>query len=106
MQGWRLILDVLYSLVKALLQTLELLWELLTGRKERGRSVDCFNKPDMRPQPDPYIYSQWWLFSRGLAFTWDNPDFSILDPKNGLPVDNHDLKPNTKYVVRTLIHNG
>jgi hypothetical protein len=43
---------------------------------------------------------------RGLAFTWDNPDFVIIDPDNGNAVDNHLLKPNKKYFVRATIHNS
>ena len=106
LDGWILILRTLWRLLKLWCRTFELVYEAATGKKEPGRPVDCFNIPNIRPRPDPYIYSQYWLHLRGIAYTWDNPDFKIIDPINGVAVDNHHLQPNKKYSVRATIHNG
>jgi hypothetical protein len=58
-------------------------------------------------QPDPMIYSQQYLQSLGLAVTWDNPDIHVeLADDPGVPIDPHDLKPDTDYVVVARIWNG
>jgi hypothetical protein len=78
------------------------------GRGGRGERDECCldPPPEIRARPDPYIYSQTWLMARGLAVTWDNPDFTIIDPVTGLAVDNHSLQPGTEYSVRIRIHDG
>ncbi len=55
-------------------------------------------------QPDPMIYSQGYLMSKGLAVTWDNPDIQLFE--SGLPVSSNDLQPNRKYRLRARIWNG
>lgn len=104
--GWKLILGALCQFLKRLLKIVEVLIELILGRKEPGRDADCFSRPDLRARPDPYIYSQQWLHLRGLAYTWDNPDFTLIDPGTGLAVDNHSLIAGKRYRVRARIHNS
>jgi len=104
--GWRLILAVLWSLIKRVLEIIEFFLEVGRGKRRSGRVVDCFNRPDLRARPDPYIYSQSWLYARGLAFTWDNPDFALIDPSDNLAKDPHQLKPHKLYKVRATIHNS
>src|SRR5262245_217485 len=55
-------------------------------------------------QPDPCIYSQFWLTKLGLPVTWDNPDIDLL--RNGVVVDEHHLLPSTEYEVRARIWNN
>ncbi len=58
-------------------------------------------------QPDPLIYSQFWLQSQGLAVTWNNPDIHLeLPSAPGVPVDVHALVPNTVYKVFARVWNG
>jgi hypothetical protein len=105
-EGWTIILRALWTLIWLLFESFEILWEIASGRKQKGSPVDCFNNPDIRARPDPYIYSQFWLFIRGIGFTWDNPDFAIIDPDTNASVDNHHLAPHKKYFVRVTIHNS
>lgn len=55
-------------------------------------------------RPDPCIYDQYYLMSLGLAVTWDNPDISLL--RNGVPVVETELLPNTEYTIRANIWNN
>jgi hypothetical protein len=55
-------------------------------------------------QPDPMIYSQQYLLSKGLAVTWQNPDIHL--ELGGLGIDSSDLKPNTTYDVVARIWNN
>lgn len=58
-------------------------------------------------QPDPLIYSQQYLASQGLAVTWNNPDIHLESPADpGVPVDSHDLQPDTDYLVIARVWNG
>jgi hypothetical protein len=69
------------------------------------RSDNCQHlPPHLYKRPDPMIYSQQYLMSQGLAVTWDNPDIHI--EFGGVPVDSHDLKPNTGYDVIARIWNN
>jgi hypothetical protein len=54
-------------------------------------------------KPDPMIYSQHYLMSKGLAVTWDNPDIQLYD--SGGPILSHDLRPNQNYRIRARIWN-
>jgi hypothetical protein len=55
-------------------------------------------------QPDPMIYSQQYLMSKGIAVTWNNPDIHL--ELGGVVVDSSDLKPNTTYDVIARIWNN
>jgi hypothetical protein len=69
------------------------------------KTSDCQHVPaHVYKRPDPMIYSQQYLISKGLAVTWDNPDIHI--ELGGVPVDSHDLKPNTIYDVIARIWNN
>jgi hypothetical protein len=54
--------------------------------------------------PDPMIYDQYYMMSRGLAVSWQNPDIEIrLD---GAPiVSGSELQPSTTYTIHATIHN-
>lgn len=106
--GWATILGVFWKL---LLQLLYALRALIRRDKEDGRrdfrEVACIPiPPDIRARPDPFIYSQQWLRMRGLAVTWDNPDFRLLDAHTGDPVERFDLKPDADYTIEATIHNN
>ena len=63
--------------------------------------------PIKRPefhQPDPLIYSQFYLMSLGLAVTWDNPD--IVLQRGGVPVPSAALQPDTEYEIVARIWNN
>jgi len=60
--------------------------------------------PHIYKRPDPMIYSQQYLMSKGLAVTWQNPDIQL--ELGGVPVDSSDLKPNTTYDVVARIWNN
>lgn len=58
-------------------------------------------------QPDPLIYSQQYLQAQGLAVTWNNPDIHLESPAApGVPVNSHDLQPDTDYLVIARVWNG
>jgi hypothetical protein len=61
--------------------------------------------PHTYKRPDPMIYSQYYLLSRGLAITWDNPDIQLFDGA-GMAVPSHSLAPGTRYDIRARIFNG
>lgn len=59
-------------------------------------------------RPDPCLYSQRLLRSKGLPVTWDNPDVWVApadDPGNVLP-DSYHLEADTEYVVTVQVHNA
>jgi hypothetical protein len=60
--------------------------------------------PHIYKRPDPMIYCQQYLMSKGLAVTWQNPDIHL--ELGGVPVDSHDLKPSTTYDVIARIWNN
>ncbi len=100
---------LLLALISPLRRLIALLLALLAGdegqepRRERG----CFTPPpQIRARPDPYLYSQPWLDQRGLAYTWDNPDFTLVDPESGVAVPSHGLEPGKRYLVEVTIHNA
>lgn len=112
LEGWR----ITYREIRRLVG---LLMACLCGRLGRRshdksrrvwrkyRDVRCTRVPnDIRARPDPYLYSQDWLSSRGLAVVWDNPDFQIIDVATGLPVGRFDLLPNKDYDIEVSIHNN
>ena len=75
------------------------------GRSSRGADTNCV--PIRHPeyvQPDPMIYSQWYLMSLGFAVTWDNPDIELR--RSGVPVPSSDIAPDTDYEIVARIWNG
>ena len=73
-------------------------------RDKRASRSHCV--PIDRPEyvrPDPLIYSQQFLMDQGLSVTWDNPDIVLFE--GGNPVPSHELKPGTRYEVRSRIWN-
>jgi hypothetical protein len=99
----------LLAMLKALCDALMVILVLLLRGKLSGRTRGedcCIRPPDqLRPRPDPYVYSQGWLHLRGLAYTWDNPDFTLLDA-GGNAVNRMNLQPGTEYKVVVRVHNG
>jgi hypothetical protein len=66
---------------------------------------DCQHLPaHIYKRPDPMIYSQQYLLSKGLAVTWHNPDIHL--ELGGVTVDSSDLKENTSYDVIARIWNN
>jgi hypothetical protein len=66
-------------------------------------SCEPIRHPSMK-RPDPMIYDQYYMMSRGLAVSWQNPDIQIL--QGGVPVaSDFDLQPATTYTIRATIYN-
>ena len=42
-------------------------------------STPIYVPPHTYKRPDPMIYSQYYLASKGIAVTWDNPDIQLFD---------------------------
>lgn len=104
----RALIDLLLGAVRILLDAITTLISLLRGElvvSTRGQDCCLEPPPQMRPRPDPYIYSQGWLQSRGIAYTWDNPDFTLYD-SDGNVADRMSLVPGETYRVVVQIHNG
>ena len=60
--------------------------------------------PHTYKRPDPMIYDQYYLMSKGLAITWDNPDIQLFD---GLtPVSSSNVGTNKTYNITARIWNG
>ena len=61
-------------------------------------------------RPDPLIYSQYFLMSKGLAVTWDNPDIWLTElpaPDGTMaPVASNALLPNHAYRIHARIYNN
>lgn len=88
-----------------------LLWSVIRLFRGIDRDRNCADGQAVPPwayrQPDPLIYSQTYLQSLGLAVTWDNPDIHLERPGTpGVPVDAHQLQPDTTYTVVARIWNG
>jgi hypothetical protein len=80
-------------------------------RDQKGRgSAGYIGAPSLKipshtyKRPDPLIYSQTYLMSKGLAVTWDNPD--ILLELNGIEVPSNNLAKDTIYRIKARIWNG
>jgi len=103
------LLSLLWALLIAITRALTALIAMLVRGKlsVSEESPDCCLRPPegMRPRPDPSIYSQEWLYLRGIGFTWDNPDFTLYD-ELGNVVDRMPLKPGATYRVVVRAHNG
>lgn len=87
---------------------LEMIYEVFCRKrkKEPGIPVCCLEiPPELRPRPDPSVYSQKWLMARGLGVTWTNPDFRLVEVATGIVADNYSLNPNTDYRIEVTVHN-
>lgn len=77
------------------------------GNKRARRAARARCVPIDHPafvQPDPLIYSQYYLMKLGLAVTWDNPDIQLR--RNGAPVSSSQVQPDTEYEVVARIWNA
>ena len=88
----------------------KLCWKLGAAPKGAGseghpssRGIDIPSHTYKRP--DPMIYCQCYLMSKGVAITWDNPDIQLFDG-GGVAVPSHGLTPSTPYEIRARIWNG
>jgi hypothetical protein len=96
----------LVRLVKRFWRSLKGIWRYL---RQGGATADdsdrckTISNPAFH-RPDPCIYDQYYLTSLGLAVTWDNPDITLL--RNGVPVVETELLPNTEYTIRSVIWNN
>ena len=109
-EGWRVILRIFGRAFKLLTACLRQ-WLQKRDRNQpeprKFHDVCCIDVPwNIRARPDPFIYSQQWLMSRGLAVVWDNPDFRLIDPAGGAEVGRFDLVPGKKYRIEATIHNN
>lgn len=77
----------------------------LPGRQGKASPYHCVpvNHPAL-VHPDPLIYDQYDLVSRGYAVSWDNPDIQLM--QGGAAVSSSNLKPDTVYDVVARIWNG
>jgi hypothetical protein len=74
------------------------------GSEGHPNSRPVYVPPDIYKRPDPMIYSQYYLMSKGLGVTWDNPDIQLFD---GLaPMPSNGLLPGKSYIIQARIHNG
>lgn len=104
-KGFRIIIVLILRLIRRIQD----FWmEVLFRKRPRDEKAPCCidPPPDIRARTDPYIYSQFWLWLRGIAFVWDNPDFTIIDTATELPAGSNDLLGDHDYLVRAQIHNG
>jgi len=60
--------------------------------------------PHTYKRPDPMIYSQYYLMSKGIAVTWDNPDIQLFDGLS--PVSSSNVGTSKKYSIHARIWNG
>jgi hypothetical protein len=103
-----LIRTMLYGWVGALCRLLKLLCRRRPppkGPEHRPTQSGCVlvDHPAF-VRPDPLLYSQRYLISKGLAVTYDNPDITLS--KGGVVVSSHDLEPATTYDVTARIWNN
>src|SRR5262245_47475540 len=106
---WMLFRTVLFGWVPSFIQLFKVICDLIRARKKKDedtkKTLHCF--PIDNPafvRPDPLIYSQRSLISRGLAVTWDNPDIVLF--KGGVPVSSSDLETSTTYDVQIRVWNN
>ena len=76
-----------------------------TGSEGHPSSKPVYLPPHTYKRPDPMIYSQHYLMSKGIAITWDNPDIHLVDAA-GVAVPSHSLLPGAAYTIRARIWNG
>jgi hypothetical protein len=76
-----------------------------SGSEGHPPSLGIDVPPHTYKRPDPMIYSQYYLMSKGIAVTWDNPDIQLFDGA-GVAVPSHGLSPTTPYEIHATIWNG
>ena len=103
-----LVAYLLASLAGLLLALWRFIQGCFAGRRTPPRPVQSHPVPEWAfREPDPLIYSQQWLQSHGLAYTWDNPDIRLeLPSAPGSAVDAHALLPDTVYRIMARVWNG
>ena len=105
-----LILFGLIALARILLRLFRrLCWKLTGSPKGKGSEGHPHSNPINLPpeiykRPDPLIYCQSYLMSKGLAVTWDNPDIQMMDGLSA--VSSHALLPGKIYTIRASILNS
>jgi hypothetical protein len=102
---WTYLLASIAILISALIT---LLRSCLNRSRSPKRPVESHTIPEWAfRQPDPLIYSQYWLKSQGLAYTWNNPDIRLeLSSAPGMPIDVHALAPDTDYRLSARVWNS
>jgi hypothetical protein len=76
-----------------------------SGSEGHPPSLGIDVPPHTYKRPDPMIYSQYYLMSKGIAVTWDNPDIQLFNIAGGA-VPSHGLSPTTPYEICARIWNG
>lgn len=115
MGGILALLRAVVAIPGALIALLVALWRLLLsllrhepklpGRVGKRAPTHCVPIQDpAMVTPDPLVYAQYDLMARGIAVTWDNPDFGIFS--GGVKVDSHDLAKDTEYTVVVRVWNA
>ena len=75
-----------------------------SGSEGQPNSKPVYVPASIYKHPDPMIYSQYYLMSKGIGVTWDNPDIQLFD---GLtPIPSHGLTPGKTYIIQARIFNG
>jgi len=92
-------------------------WCELRGAPPKGQGTRESSGPSsvhlpstIYKRPDPLLYSQYFLMSKGLAVTWDNPDIWLTElpaPDGTMaPVASNALLPNHSYRIHARIYNN
>jgi hypothetical protein len=97
------LIDILKRFWAALMGFCRFLKQPHPAREDQDERCETVNNPALH-RPDPCIYSQRYLMDLGLPVTWDNPD--IVLRRNGVPVVETELLPNTEYEVGATIWNN
>lgn len=103
--------------VALLLYALFKRWCELRGAPPKGQGTRESSGPSsvhlpstIYKRPDPLLYSQYFLMSKGLAVTWDNPDIWLTElpaPDGSMaPVASNALMPNHSYRIHARIYNN
>lgn len=102
--GW---IVALRRLVRELWETFER-WRArheLPGRARKASDAPCVPiNHEALHRPDPLIYAQYDLMTRGYAVTWDNPDIEVH--KGGVVVPSSHMAPGTEYEIVARVWNN
>lgn len=74
------------------------------GSEGHPPSKEIHLPPHTYKRPDPMIYSQYYLMSKGIAITWDNRDIQLFDGLSPVPSSN--IGTSKKYTIRANVWNG